>query len=94
MVLGCNHCVPGATLPDQISPGSGIVIFKGEPLELLHIISMADFFVVKTPRFIDAVNRINSSMDKNTEFRVGEPLHLIADLFGIYFRLGRTLNSR
>ena len=77
MVFSGYYSIPCATFSYQIGPVIRVVILQRKPFQLLHVILIAYLFVIKAPRFVDPVNRINPFMNKNTQFGIRKPLHLI-----------------
>ena len=77
MVLSGYNSVPCAGLSDQIGPVIRVVTLQRKPFQLLHVILVAYLFVIKTPRFVDPVNSIDTFMNKNTQLGIRKPLHFI-----------------
>ena len=82
-MLGSDYGIPGSCRLKQIGPCIGFIFTQGKTLQLFHVISMADFLVVKTPRFINTVYGINTGMNEYAEFGIGKPLHLFFDVIGV-----------
>ncbi len=58
MMLGGDHRILRTAPLDQIRPGRGVVVVRCEPVQLLHVIAVADLLVVEAPAFVHPVHTV------------------------------------